>query len=215
MAYLFSKLAPKKGSHPVSTTTIHLPNPYTSYEACSLHIYYILPPLLFVDTHELAQRSASYGFNYWGTKDLEKPVHALPDDISELLINIPAAVTKGVPVKSEEEDGKDINVEVPMHLRYGSPREASLISEDGDRDARSYEQLRVDWPKAFLLCPYSCTFIGLLTTSIILDIMNSNSTFAYSHNQLEQIIFNVTHSRFVCPTWITRREYYRSDITSY
>ncbi|KAF9562881.1 hypothetical protein CPC08DRAFT_357066 [Agrocybe pediades] len=153
MAYLLSNLLPRKGSHPVSTTTIHLPSPSTPYESCSLHVYYALPPLLFVDTHELAQRSASYTFRHWGTKDIEKPVHALPDEISELLINVPAGTTTTM-VNNAEEGGKDVHVEVPMHLRYGAPKSSSGTLDD-DGETRSYEQLRVDWPKGFMLCPYS------------------------------------------------------------
>jgi len=76
-------------------------------------------------------------------------VHALPSELSEVLVN--------VELPSEEEwdivDGESIRIEVPMHLRYGTPR--STRSKEADEEAKRepYEKIQVDSPKAFLLCP--------------------------------------------------------------
>ncbi|KDR78332.1 hypothetical protein GALMADRAFT_138434 [Galerina marginata CBS 339.88] len=159
MAYLVSKLGPQSGFHPVSTSTIHLSpqSTFATYESCSLHLYYTLPPLLFVDTHELAQRNASYTFRHWGNRDLEKPVHALPDEISELLIDATVKLLEldgpGGGDDEVQDSGRAIHVEVPMHLRYGAPKATSALGE-GENQAL-YEELHVDWPKAFLWCPSS------------------------------------------------------------
>lgn len=149
MSYIKSELNPKKGFHPTSTSTIHLPPPWTAYESCSLHLHYTFPPLVFVDTHELTERGKYYTFSHWGSRDLEKPVHALPSEPSELLVN--------VELPSEEEwdmvDGETIRVEVPMHLRYGTPRSTRSKEADEETKREPYEKIQVNWPKAFLLCP--------------------------------------------------------------
>ncbi|KAF9481625.1 hypothetical protein BDN70DRAFT_786157, partial [Pholiota conissans] len=135
MAYYTSTLLPQQGAHPISSNEVYLPR--SLLESCSLHLYYTLPPILFVDTHELGQRSASYSFKYWGTKDLERPVHALSEDISELLINV------GTDGHVIDDEGSTVRVEVPMHLRYGRP-----VWKDG----KPYESVTIDWPQAFLQC---------------------------------------------------------------
>ncbi|PPQ95111.1 hypothetical protein CVT25_011654 [Psilocybe cyanescens] len=157
MAYLISELGPPKGFHPISSTTIYLPGIHKAYEFCSLYIHHTLPPLVFVDTHELAQRNESYTFSHWGSRDLEKPVHALPDKVSELLLNVrfPNLETQtGHPLNEGQEEGRTVQVDVPMHLRYGSPRTASSSSSEEDQTG-AYERIRVDWPQGFLSCPPS------------------------------------------------------------
>lgn len=157
MAYLISKTGPIKGFHSVSSTTIYLPSPYNHhhYDQCSLYIYYTLPPLLFVDTHELSQRNESYTFSHWGSRDLEKPGHALPDEVSELLVNVRLPLFEAdTSVKvnvdgGEEQEGRMIHVEVPMHMRYGLPKTA----DGSDPEQGLYERIRVDWPQGFFRCP--------------------------------------------------------------
>ncbi|KAF8968829.1 PIG-X [Flammula alnicola] len=149
MAHLTSTLLPERGFHPVSRNAIRLSGPSQIYESCTAHLYFTLPPVLFVDTHELAQRESSYSFNHWGTRDLERPVHALPDEVSDLLIN--AKVSEGLELGSEEEEGKTLYIEVPMHLRYGKPKRPT----NGGKQSKPYELLRVEWPQAFLHCPSS------------------------------------------------------------
>ncbi|CAA7262045.1 unnamed protein product [Cyclocybe aegerita] len=144
MAYLVSELSPTQGFHPTSASLVYLPGPIPQYESCSLHLYYSLPPPVFVDTHELGQRSSSYTFSHWGSRDLEKPVHALPQETSEVLINVQ------IPQEGyADEEEMELNVEVPMHLRYGTPRSTATSKES---EGKPYEEIQVEWPHAFLLC---------------------------------------------------------------
>ncbi|KJA17879.1 hypothetical protein HYPSUDRAFT_45882 [Hypholoma sublateritium FD-334 SS-4] len=142
MSYLNSTLLPQRGAHPVSTSIIHLVGTLQLYGACTLHLLYTLPPLLFVDTHELAQRDASYAFEHWGTRDLERPVHALPNELSELLLTV------RLPEAGADIDVPEtvVQVEVPMHLRYGAPKRSGVAQ------TKPYLPLEVEWPQAFLRC---------------------------------------------------------------
>ncbi|KAF8174889.1 hypothetical protein BJ912DRAFT_41325 [Pholiota molesta] len=110
MAYFTSNLLPLLGAHPTSTSIIHLPSLSNS---CSLHLYFSLPPVLFLDTHELSQRNSSYSFEYRGTRDLERPVHALPEEESELLVNV--KIPAGFGGNADEDEATIVRVEVPMH----------------------------------------------------------------------------------------------------
>ena len=149
MAYHISSVEPTKGFHPISTSIVHLPPPSSLYQSCLLYLYFTLPPLVFVDTHELTQMGAHYKFSHWGSRDLEKPVHAVTNQPSELLVNveIPPAL------EWDEFDGESVHIEVPMHLRYGTPRSTRSKQEHGTDNSGSYEKIQVDWPKAFFLCP--------------------------------------------------------------
>jgi hypothetical protein len=92
---------------------------------------------------------AHYKFSHWGSRDLEKPVHALTNEPSEILVNveIPAAL------EWDEFDGESVHVEVPMHLRYGTPRSTRSRQEHDMDQSEPYEKIQVDWPMAFFLCP--------------------------------------------------------------
>ena len=151
MAYITSTLRPTEGFHPVSISTLHFP--HLNWNLCSLHLHYILPPLLFVDTHELTQRNASYTFRHWGSRDLERPAHALPDEPSELLVNLNLHEAF---LGMDGEAGKILVVEVPMHLRYAAPK--AHTTRPG---AELYEQIRIDLPQAFFRCPASCKELSL------------------------------------------------------
>jgi len=153
MTYITSTLQPREGFHPVSISSLHFPRLNSSWGLCSLYLHYTLPPLLFVDTHELAQRNASYTFRHWGSRDLEKPAHALLDEPSELLVNL--NFQKGI-LEREGEAERMLVVEVPMHLRYGAPK--APITEG--RQQEPYEQIRVDLPQAFFRCPASCKVLS-------------------------------------------------------
>ena len=155
MAYITSTLQPTEGFHPVSISTLHFPQLNPSWSLCSIHLHYILPPLLFVDTHELAQRNASYSFRHWGSRDLERPAHALADEPSELLVNLNLQEAF---LRSNEEAGRTLMVEVPMHLRYAAPKP---LTTQARRGAEPYEQIRIDLPKAFFRCPRSCKDLSL------------------------------------------------------
>lgn len=80
-------------------------------------------------------------------------MNALPDVVSEVLLNVP------IPAQEEwdNDEGEVISVELPMHLRYGSPRSTRSKKDTGDEKEKvaPYEEVRVDWPKAFFLCPSS------------------------------------------------------------
>ena len=112
-----------------------------------------LSPLLFVDTHELAQRNASYTFRHWGSRDLERPAHALPDEPSELLVNLNLHEAF---LGRDGEAGSTLVVEVPMHLRYAAPK--AHTTRPG---AELYEQIWMDLPQAFFRCPASCKELSL------------------------------------------------------
>ena len=144
MSYITTNISTSQGFHPVSTNIIHFTG--SSPAQCSLHLYFRLPPLLFVDPHELAQRNSIYTFNHWGSRDLEKPVHALPDAErdSDILLNVRLP-------RSAEAPMWNMTVELPMHLRYGVPAPVSSISGS----EKPYEHVRVDTPIAFMLCKTS------------------------------------------------------------
>jgi len=76
-------------------------------------------------------------------------VHAVSNDPSEVLINveIPEAL------EWDEFDGERVHVEVPMHLRYGTPRSTRSRQEHNTDKVGPYEKIQLDWPKAFFLCP--------------------------------------------------------------
>jgi len=149
MAYLISSIEPTKGFHPTSTSIIHLPPPSSLYQSCLLYLFFTLPPLVFVDTHELTQRGAHYTFSHWGSRDLEKPVHAVSNEPSEVLVNVEIPP----PLEWYEFDGERLQVEVPMHLRYGTPRSTRSRQEHSIDKSEPYERIQIDWPKAFFLCP--------------------------------------------------------------
>ena len=129
MSYITTNIAPSQGFHPTSTSIIHFSS--SSLAQCSLHLYFKLPPLLFVDPYELAQRNGSYTFHHWGSRDLEKPIHALPETErgSDVLLDVKFSASSG-----------SVIVELPMHLRYGIPA------------LSMYDRVHVDMPIAFLLC---------------------------------------------------------------
>ena len=98
-----------------------------------------------MDPHELAQRNNSYTFNYWGSRDLEKPLNALPksERNSDVLLNVrlPPSIDDG-------SVSWNLTVDLPMHMRYGVPAPVSSTSKSG----KSYDHIQVDKPLAFLLC---------------------------------------------------------------
>ena len=144
--YITTNIYPSQGFHPVSSNVVHISAGSSSLEQCSLHLYFKLPPLLFVDPHELTQRNSSYTVNYWGSRDLEKPVHALPESErnSDVLLNVRVSLSI--------DDGWNMTVDLPMHLRYGVPAPISSTSNSG----KSYDHVQVETPIAFLLCKTFC-----------------------------------------------------------
>ena len=150
MSYITTNIYPSQGFHPVSSNVVHFSASPSSLAKCSFHLYFKLPPLLFVDPHELAQRNNTYTFDHWGSRDLEKPVHALPETerSSDVLLNV------RLPPGIADDDSRpfetgsvswNMTVDLPMHLRYGVPATVSST-------AKSYDHVQVDTPIAFLLC---------------------------------------------------------------
>jgi hypothetical protein len=143
-----SHLHPAHGFHPSSITTLTLLN---HHQNCTIHLYYTLPPQIFVDPHELALRRASYAYRHWGSTELEKPAHALDRgeaDTEVLIIFEDAKFLVGVD-STDTAAQREVMVDVPMHLRYGRP------SASG-----GYEEVQLRWPTAFLLCPSDLSSSG-------------------------------------------------------
>ena len=120
-----TRLEPSKGFHPVSFSDITLDNA----EGCNLSLQFDLSPEVFVDPHELALRSSAYTFEYDGSRDLEKPVNAVEKHRSTLSI-YPFGLSS-----------PNLTVEVPLHLRYGTP------TPNG-----GHQPVSVPWPRALLRC---------------------------------------------------------------
>lgn len=136
-----SHLHPTHGFHPSSITTLTLLH---HHQNCTIHLYYTLPPQIFVDPHELALRRASYAYRHWGSTELEKPAHALDTgeaDTEVLIISEDTKFLVGVD-GTDTAAHREVTVDVPMHLRYGPP------SASG-----GYEEVQLRWPTAFLICP--------------------------------------------------------------
>ncbi|RXW13897.1 hypothetical protein EST38_g11960 [Candolleomyces aberdarensis] len=104
-----SSLSPPYGAHPTIVTDVQAPGD-TESSACSLYLHYSLPPILFVDPYELDMRQQQYtvvGLKGKGARELEKPVHALPDeDGIEVILKTDSVVEQ---------------VQLPIHVRYGKP----------------------------------------------------------------------------------------------
>lgn len=145
MALVTTTIHPSEGYHITSTSHIVLPEFSDAAKDCHLYLHFKLPSLVFVDPHELSDRRTSYTYTHWGNRDLEKPIFAFPDEQSNLLID--------VDLKSHgfEANSMEVEVAVPMHLRYGDPTN----SLDG------FQTTRLDWPDTFLRCPVQCTFLRL------------------------------------------------------
>ncbi|KAG6826142.1 hypothetical protein H0H92_000978 [Tricholoma furcatifolium] len=119
----------ENGYHPTSTTIITLTEPELLVN-CSLHLHFTLPPLIFVDPYELAHREASYTFRHWGPADLERPVTAVQQESSHLLLNVARHAD------TEREHEREVEVQLPLHLRYG------------DVSKSPYHVEHVPWPSA-------------------------------------------------------------------
>ncbi|CDO70580.1 hypothetical protein BN946_scf184636.g12 [Trametes cinnabarina] len=111
MATLASSIS-GHGFHLTLSTTVTVP---ASSELAhrTLHVVHDLDPHVYADQYELAQRPG-YSFLLWGTTDLEKPVSAVPQNGSVLLLT---ADTTIVPHHSPI----SITLEVPLHARYARP----------------------------------------------------------------------------------------------
>lgn len=131
-----SYLSPSYGAHPTIITNIQVPEDVSS-STCSLYLHYLLPPILFVDPYELDMRQQEYsvvGLKGKSARELEKPVHALPDeDGIQVVLKIDSVVEK---------------VQLPIHVRYGKPTHNT-----------SYDVQQFDAPTVILACTSSGTHV--------------------------------------------------------
>ncbi|KAJ7512888.1 PIG-X [Mycena galericulata] len=127
-----SSLAHEQSFHPVFKTRVSA----EGFENCSLHLLYTLPPLVFVDPYELANRADAYSFKYAGPSNLELPVAALANEDAALLLSI-----------AWTPSDSPLVVEVPLHVRYGPAAAA----------ADPIQRTPIPWPDAFFACPVSRT----------------------------------------------------------
>ncbi|KAL1747281.1 PIG-X [Schizophyllum fasciatum] len=129
-------LSPAQGFHPTFKTTSKL-NDAALLKECSLNLHFLLPATVFADRYELQNYAPRLQFEYRGPSNLELPVFALKaeEGAPELLVS--------VDLGGEGDDGP-IEVDVPLHLRYGP---VSAL------DSERHEAVEFPYPEAFLACP--------------------------------------------------------------
>jgi hypothetical protein len=139
---LSSTLNPTKGLHTTSTTRLALRDSSSRARSCTLHLYFSLPTQLFADPYELALRHAFYAFERFGGGNLEAPVFAPgAGGPSGLLLDV--VVPEDV-VDDDEHEGI-IQIDVPLHARYGVPKTGVELMDE----------VVLPPPEAFWACPSS------------------------------------------------------------
>ena len=133
---LSSSLTTHRGFHSIYSTQIIL-NDTVDFATCTLHLLYILPPRIFVDAYELANRRDLYSFRLSGISNLELPVTEVNPEGSALLLNV--LLPRPSPHGTQK-----VTVDIPLHLRYGETAQ-SKASDDGT--------IKVSWPTGFWACP--------------------------------------------------------------
>ena len=116
--------------HAIYSTHFSINESPPSNEHCNLHIFYVLPPSIFVDPYELAHYSAHYSFALRGTRNLELPVLAVSPEGSQLLLQVLLP-----------EPSSNVAVNLPIHARYGNV------------GAHGYETVLIPKPTSFWACP--------------------------------------------------------------
>ncbi|KAH9986006.1 PIG-X [Russula compacta] len=135
---LSSTLTPTNGFHTTSATRITLRG--SRARSCALHLYFTLPVQLFADPYELAHRRASYTFERFGGGNLEAPVFTPgAGGPSGLLLDL--AIPEGV----GGDDGGVLSVDVPLHARYGVPKQRGA--------GELIDEVVLPPPEAFWVCP--------------------------------------------------------------
>jgi hypothetical protein len=158
--------------HPISRVNFKLEPRNTRDSRCSLNLVYKLPPLLFVDPYELAQRHTSYAFVKWGITELEKPMHAIAGSDTKILLTV------NMPSHSEETETVQFDVEVPLHARYLPPSSKGESIPSGN-----YRHIPLERPQSFFAChrrPSIFTSLSLLFLRQFAQIL------AKSHTQCRQ-----------------------------
>jgi hypothetical protein len=137
---LSSILNPEKGLHTTSITRLALRG--SGARLCTLHLYFSLPTQLFADPYELAHRRAYYAFEHFGGGNLEAPVFAPgAGGPSGLLLDV--IIPEDVDVHGDEK--AIVEVDVPLHARYGVPRNGGDLMDE----------VALPPPEAFWSCPAS------------------------------------------------------------
>ena len=144
-ALLSSILTPAKGLHTTSTTRLALRG--SGPRSCTLHLYFSLPTQLFADPYELAHRRASYAFERFGGGNLEAPVFApgAGGGPSGLLLDVVVVPVNAVYDSDSDSGTVEIDVDVPLHARYGVPKSGGDLMDD----------VVLPPPEAFWACPAS------------------------------------------------------------
>lgn len=122
-----------QGFHFTLTTRLS-PHARAPAANCTLHLLHVLPPDVYADRYELAQRPGLSAESLTGESDLELPVGAVGEGGSALLLEVR---------EGTREDG-ELVVDMPLHARYGRP------SEGG-----GYHTIRLERPAGFWACPSS------------------------------------------------------------
>jgi len=137
---LSSTLTPTNGFHTTSTTCIALRG--SRPRSCTLHLYFALPAQLFADPYELAHRRAYYTFERFGGGNLEAPVFAPgAGGPSGLLLDL--IVPESVDGDQARRDGSTLDIDVPLHARYGIPKTGGEL----------IDEVVLPPPEAFWACP--------------------------------------------------------------
>ncbi|RDX45455.1 hypothetical protein OH76DRAFT_1486286 [Lentinus brumalis] len=123
-----------QGFHFTVSTTVSLAS-WQESDRCSLHVLYDLDPHVYADQYELAQRPG-YTSVLWGTSDLERPVSAVDQAGSALLLT--ADTSQLLPGQAA-----NVTLEVPLHARYGRP-------VAGPQDA--FHKVELRRPVGFFAC---------------------------------------------------------------
>ncbi|RPD65793.1 hypothetical protein L226DRAFT_566309 [Lentinus tigrinus ALCF2SS1-7] len=123
-----------QGFHFTVSTTVNVASWQESGQ-CSLHVLHDLDPHVYADQYELAQRPG-YTSALWGSSDLERPVSAVDQAGSVLLLTADSShLFPG--------QAANITLEVPLHARYGRP-------VAGAQDA--YHMIELKRPVGFFAC---------------------------------------------------------------
>jgi hypothetical protein len=121
--FLAMALLQPNGFHPTLKSTVTLES---SYENCSFHLYFSLPPLLFADPYELAE---GFRVTLWGPTSLELPLDAVGNESSSILFHVSPPLSR------------QLDLLIPLHARYGT------LDESG------YQTAEVGPLQPFLSCP--------------------------------------------------------------
>ncbi|KAG2149250.1 PIG-X [Suillus clintonianus] len=175
-----------KGFHSTLSTEIPL-HARHEYAACNLFVLHELPPDIIVDSFELDDHRLH--FQFAGNTDLELPTSGVANESGWLL----------VAVKPETDL---VMVDVPLHVRYGMPREGNL---------RHIIQLPP--PTCFWACPssYKSLHSALPPQSPKFHMLNSSTQFKIlqhttsSHISFDVPVGNINHILYIelCTATVT------------